>query len=145
MAAKTAALKKLPTVSHVESVLSFLPSHPEEKLPILKELQPLLAVIDFPPTPKGLSPPPDLAGILSRINFKMDEAAKNLEAEKAATRDQIAETHRLINAILPLLTGVANSEISGRLAGFERHFFADLHDKWRLLRSYEKSALTSPP
>jgi predicted RND superfamily exporter protein len=32
-----------------------------------------------------------------------------------------------------------------RLASFENNFFNDLHDKWRLLRGYERSALDSPP
>ena len=34
--ARTEALKKLPTVSHVESILSFLPQQVEEKRPILR-------------------------------------------------------------------------------------------------------------
>ena len=37
--AKTAALKQLPTISHVESVLSFLPADVEKKRPIIKEIQ----------------------------------------------------------------------------------------------------------
>ncbi|MHB9071932.1 MAG: hypothetical protein ACYC6G_00250 [Desulfobaccales bacterium] len=55
--AKTAALKKLPTVSHVESALSFLPAHVEEKRRILKEIQPLLTSIRFPKPRRG-SPKP---------------------------------------------------------------------------------------
>ncbi len=143
--AKVEALKKLPTVSHVESVLSFLPAHPEEKQPILKEMQPFLTAIDFHQTPTRLSSPQDLAGILSRINFKMDEAAKSLEKEKAATKGQVEETHLLINNLIPLLDSGRNPQVAERLADFERHFFADLHDKWRLLRGYQKSALASPP
>ena len=143
--ARTAALKQLPTVSHVESALSFLPAHVEEKRQILKEIQPLLTSISFPKTPAGLSGTNDLAGILSRINFKMDEAAKSLEKEKAATKKQIEETHLLINKILPLLDSGRNPQAGPRLADFERHFFADLHEEWRLLQGYEESALTSPP
>ncbi|MHB9071931.1 MAG: MMPL family transporter [Desulfobaccales bacterium] len=75
----------------------------------------------------------------------MDEAAKSLEKEKAATKKQIEETHLLINKILPLLDSGRNPQAGVRLADFESHFFADLHDKWRLLQGYEESALTSPP
>jgi hypothetical protein len=39
---KTAALKNLKTVSHVESVLSFLPAHQQEKRLILKEMEPIV-------------------------------------------------------------------------------------------------------
>lgn len=138
---KTAALKKLKTVSQVESVLSFLPAHQQEKRLILKDLEPLatsvkLTGVSMPSDPK------DLANILSRINFKIDEAGKELEKQKAATRENLLETHRLINQILPLLDS-QNLVFSNRLADFERHFFADLHDKWGLFQGYLKSALTS--
>lgn len=143
--AMTAALKKLPTVSHVESALSFLPANVEEKRQILQKIQPLLTSIRFPEAPAGPSGTKDLAGILSRINFKMDEAAKSLEKENAATQEQVAETHLLINNILPLLDSGRNPQVRPRLADFERRFFADLHAKWRLLQGYGESALTSPP
>jgi len=143
--AKTEALKKLPTVSHVESVLSFLPADVGKKRPIIKDIQSSLAGIEIPATPKGASDPQRLANILSRINFKMDEAAKSLEEKQAATKGQIEETHALINKIIPLLDPRQNPQVMVRLSDFEWHFFADLHDKWNLLRNYEKSALESPP
>jgi hopanoid biosynthesis associated RND transporter like protein HpnN len=143
--AKSAALKKLPTVAHVESVLSFLPAHVREKRPELEALAPVLTSIEFPRTITSFSNPKDLASVLGEINFKMDEAAKHLEKGKAATQEQIEESHLLINKIIPLLNPNSNPQIDTRLRDFERHFFADLHDKWNLLRSYENSALTSPP
>jgi hopanoid biosynthesis associated RND transporter like protein HpnN len=142
---KTEALEKLPTIAHVESVRSFLPAHVQEKRPVIEALAPVLNAISFPPAISSFSTPQNLADILGRINFKMDEAAKHLEKEKAATAAQIAETHRLINKIMPLLNPVTNPRTAVRLHDFEGHFFADLHDKWNLLRSYGHSALTSPP
>ncbi len=139
---KTAALNKLNTVSHAESVLSFLPAHQQEKRSILKDLEPLVTSVKF----AGISIPSDpkvLGNILSRINFKIDEAGKKLEEQKAATKENILETHRLINQILPLLDA-HNPVISTRLVDFEHHFFADLHDGWGLFQGYVKSALTSP-
>ncbi len=138
---KTAALEKLNTVSHVESVLSFLPAHQQEKRSILKDLEPLVTSVKFTGVSMS-SDPKDLANILSRINFKIDEAGKELEKQKAATSENILETHHLINQILPLLDS-QNSVISIRLTDFERHFFADLHDRWGLFQGYLKSALTS--
>jgi len=141
---KIAALKKLETVSHVESVLSFLPGQVEEKRPILEAMQPLLHTVDFSERAAAAAPK-DLAIILSRINFKMAEAAKNLEQEKAATRDQIKETHLLINGIIPLLEAGPQAVAKKRLAEFERRFFADLQEKWELFQDYTNSALKSPP
>jgi Mg2+ and Co2+ transporter CorA len=69
----------------------------------------------------ALSKSKDLANILSRINFKIDEAGKELETQKAATSETILETHRLINQILRLLNS-QNHIINSRLADFERHF-----------------------
>ncbi len=138
---KTAALKKLETVSHVESVLSFLPAHQQEKRSILKDLEPLVTSVKVTGVSMP-SDPKDLGNILSRINFKMDEAGKELENQKAATKENILETHRLINQILPLLDS-QDPVTSNRLTDFERHFFADLHDKWGFFQGYLKSALTS--
>jgi len=143
--ARSEALKQLPTVSHVESVLSFLPAHPEDKRRVLEEMEPVLDSIKFPQSPGASSDPREVAASLSRINFKMDEAAKNLEAEKAATKEQIEETHRLINQIVPLLNPVENPQAAARLAEFGRNFFADLNDKWKLFQGYAKSSLSSPP
>ena len=103
LAARSEALKRLPTVSHVESILSFLPQQVEAKRPILREMQPVLNAINFPRAPAGAPEPQELAAILSRINFKVAEAAKNLEKDQADTQKQVEETHRLINKIIPLL------------------------------------------
>jgi uncharacterized protein len=143
--AKTETLEKLRTVSHVESVLSFLPDQVEAKRAILEKMQPVLQSLNFPAAPAASSTPQELAEILSRINFKMDEAAKNLEKEKAATQAQLEETHLLINKIIPVLMLGEDSRLTERLAEFEGRFIADFHDKWDLLRRYVSSALKSPP
>ena len=139
---RIAALKQLPTVSHVESILSFLPSEPEAKQPILEQFLPVLRSIKFPQDPAMASSPAELAAILSRINFKLGEAAGSLQAEKAGTAGQLEETHALINRLIPLLHG--SQEAEGRLGNFERQFFADLQEKWQLLAGYVKSALDIP-
>lgn len=142
--AKTEVLKKLPTVSHVESVFSFLPADVQEKRSLLKEMEPTLASLEFPPTP-ALSNPQDLAAILRRINFKMHEAVKALEETTVPTEAQIAEVPLLINKIIDRLNPGHDSQVLARLADFERHFFNDLQGKWGMLRRYAKSALESRP
>ena len=68
--ARSEALKKLPTVSHVESALSFLPSKVEEKRRILAEMEPVLNSVNFAGAPAQPVNPKDLAAILGRINFR---------------------------------------------------------------------------
>jgi hopanoid biosynthesis associated RND transporter like protein HpnN len=141
--ARTEALKRLPTVSHVESIRSFLPHRVTAKRQILREMLPTLQAIHFPGAPAGPSDPRELAAILSRINFKVDEAAKNLEKEQAATKEQIEETHRLINKIIPQLQ--ASNPQTARLDEYGRYFFSDLRKTWDLFRGYVESGLTAPP
>jgi hopanoid biosynthesis associated RND transporter like protein HpnN len=137
------ALKKLPTVSHVESILSFLPSEVNRKRPLLEELRKVMSNIRIPQAPPSPSSPAELAAILSRINFKMNEAAKSLGQEKAQA--QIAETHSLINRIIPLLDSKNQPQVAARLADYERLFIGDLRAKWGVLAGYVNSALDSPP
>ena len=144
LTARTEALKRLPTVSHVESVLSFLPQQVEAKRPLLREMLPVLNAINFPRAPVGASEPQELAGILSRVNFKVGEAAKNLKADEAATKEQVAETHRLINQIIPRLRA-HDPQTAQRLEAYGRFFFSDLRDTWDLFRGYVNSGLTAPP
>jgi hypothetical protein len=141
---RSEALKRLPTVSHVESVLSFLPQQVEAKRPLLREMLPVLNAIKFPRAPAGKPEPQELAAILSRINFKVAEAAKNLEQDQAATKKQVDETHRLINKIIPLL-GAGAPDPAKRLDEYGRYFFSDLRDTWDLFRGYVDSGLTATP
>ncbi len=143
--ARAEALKKLPTVSHVESVLSFLPQKVDKKRQILKAMLPVVSRIHFPAAKAAPSDPRALAEILSRINFKMDEAAKNLEKEQAATKEQLEETHRLINRIVPRLLLADNPVVQQRLEAYNKAFFSDLRDTWGKFQGYVESGLNSPP
>ena len=128
----------------MESVLSFLPQQVEAKRLLLAGMQPVLNAITFPRAPAGPAEPQALAGILSRINFKVAEAAQKLGNDQAATRKQVEETHRLINQIIPRL-GAGNPDAAKRLDDYGRYFFSDLHKTWDLFRGYVDSGLTVPP
>ncbi|MGA9753561.1 MAG: MMPL family transporter [Desulfobaccales bacterium] len=142
--ARIEALKSLPTVSHVESILSFLPQQVAEKRQIIRQILPELNALTFPRAPAGPSDPQRLATILSRINFKMAEAAKNFEKEQAATKEQVEETHRLINQIIPRLQA-QDPQTASRLEDYSQYFFSDLRDTWDLFRGFAESGLTAPP
>ena len=144
LTARSEALKRLSTVSHVESILSFLPQQVEDKRVILRQMQPVLNAINFPRGPAGASEPQELAAILSRINFKVAEAAQKLDKDQVDTRKQVEETHRLINMIIPRLQSGA-PEVASRLEGYGRYFFSDLRHTWDKFRGYLDSGLTTPP
>jgi hopanoid biosynthesis associated RND transporter like protein HpnN len=144
LTARSEALKRLPTVSHVESVLSFLPQQVEAKRLLLTQMQPVLNAITFPRAPAGPPEPQALAEILGRINFKVAEAAKKIDKDEAATKKQVEETHRLINQIIPRLSN-GDPNATRRLDEYGRIFFSDLRSTWDLFRGYVDSGLTAPP
>lgn len=142
--ARIKALKNLPTVSHVESILSFLPPEAEAKRRVLQELEPLLAPAHLPAVPPASSTPEELAQVLGRIQFKVAQARENLgETESAATKEQLTEVQALLGRIIPFLNQERHPQAAARLAAFERAFFLDLKDKWDLIRPSVLSG--SPP
>jgi hopanoid biosynthesis associated RND transporter like protein HpnN len=133
--AKTQALKQLNTVSHVESILSFLPAEAEAKRDILASLKPVLAKVDFPEIPVGYSQPQELALVLGNLKFKLSRALEN-----NPQLTQVREAETLLGEILPLLkTGLFSA--GEKLKTFELRFYQDFRDKWQMLRE----AMAAPP
>jgi len=125
--AKKAALKKLPTVSHVESILSFFPENAEAKKKQLAELAPIFRKISFPATPV-YSDPQALAEVLGRIHFKLARAQ-----ESDPSLVQVKEANELLARTIPALKS-AGPETRANLKVFEQKFFQDLRDKWDFLQ-----------
>ena len=143
LAAKSEKLKKLSTVSHVESVLSFFPSGVKAKREILQGLKPLFAQVKFPAASATPSSPQELAGVLGRINFKLAQARAGLEnAPDSATKTQILEANALLNQVIMLLDLERHPQSVARLAAFEKRFFGDLKGMWELLKA---NLLAAPP
>jgi len=140
--ARIKALKNLATVSHVESILSFLPTDVEAKRQVLKEVEPLFTQTQMPATPAAPSSPKELAGVLGRIRFKVAQALEDPDNLDPATRDQLKESHLLLGQIMPLLDQGRHPEAPGRLTAFEKAFAADLQDKWGLIRA---NVVSAPP
>jgi hopanoid biosynthesis associated RND transporter like protein HpnN len=132
---KTLALKALPTVSEVQSVMSLLPENQEAKIPILREMKPLLAGVGSFSAPKGPIHLSDLDNVLGRIRFKMSDAAgaewgasKPLEFQMVRVRELIDEVRRHFN-------GDDKDSSIQKLDGFEKDLADDLKDKMDMLRS----------
>jgi hypothetical protein len=141
----TEASKKLPSVSHVESILSFLPAQVEEKQRLLAELKPLVTGINFPAAPPTPSNPEELASVLGRIRFKLSQAAAgDWEAKDKPTQEKLIEVDRLLLRLITLLNRESNPEAAARLAVFEQKFLSDLRDQWKLLKDNIDQA-SNPP
>jgi hopanoid biosynthesis associated RND transporter like protein HpnN len=126
--AKSAALKALPTVSHVESILSFIPSQAEAKREQLSTLAPIFQKISFPATLAHPSNPQDLAEALGSIHFKL---ARALESDPSLA--QVKEATGLLNQVIPMLKS-AGPQTVANLGNYENKFVQDLRDKWDFLR-----------
>ncbi len=125
---KSAALKELPTVSHVESILSFFPAQPKTKRQMLAGVAPMFQNISFPAAPARTSDPQALATVLGRIRFKLSRA---LESDPNLT--QVKEAEGLLAQIIPRLNQ-DRPQTAARLAAFENKFIQDLSDKWEFLQ-----------
>jgi len=138
------ALKKLPTVSHVESILSFLPSQVKAKQLLLQELEPVIDGVHFTALSRTPPNPAELAAILGRIRFKLSRADTAGDQLAPSTRKQLQEVNRLLLHLISLLDSRSDSRLEPRLAAFEKKFIGDLRDKWELLEANIKGAAQPP-
>jgi len=142
----TEALKNLDTVSHVESILSFLPTQVESKQRLLAELKPLVAGASFTAARPTPSDPKELASILGRIRFKLSQAAESdWEPEDKPTQEKLVQVDGLLLRLMALLNNPeSNPQTAARLAAFERKFTADLQAQWELLQATLVGAFSPP-
>ncbi|MCK9375767.1 MAG: MMPL family transporter [Syntrophobacterales bacterium] len=139
------ALKNLDSVSHAESILSFLPAQVEDKQRLLAELKPLVTKISFTADPLTPSDPRELASTLGRIRFKLSKAAdSDWEPEDKQTQKKLIEIDRLLLRLNTLLNPESNPQAATRLAVFEQKFISDLRDKWELLQANMDRAFSPP-
>ncbi|MBW1991125.1 MAG: MMPL family transporter [Deltaproteobacteria bacterium] len=133
--AKVKALKQLPTVSHCESILSFLPEEIPAKRRLIRELKPVVASIKFADQPAAPTDPKELANILGRIHVKLSEAGESdWRPESKVTQAQLDEANLLLSQVLARLRSASDPGLAARIASFETRFFDDLRDKWDLLK-----------
>lgn len=139
------ALKNLGTVSHVESILSFLPAEVESKQRLLAELKPLVTGVNFAAKPPNPSDPRELAATLGRIRFKLSQAKdSDWEPEDKPTQEKLVQIDALLLRLITLLNPKSNPESAARLAVFEKKFISDLQDQWGLLQANVDRAFSPP-
>lgn len=136
---KTKAFEALRSVSEVESVFSLLPSNQEEKLPLLRALEPKIPEVHVS-LPENR--PSDLGAfidILERIRFKLqDDQAERWGAEKPLV-DQMSRVRTLARDIVETLQ--SSPEAMERLLEYRKRFLEDLVSKWNSLKEGASTSL----
>ena len=132
---KAAAFKALSSVESVESVASLIPSDQEERLPLVRALQPLLS--DLPPTLASPTPVevPDLQRTLDKLKLKIREENDAWDPQKRPSEHELGEVHQSLLAVIERLQTLPENEAREALARFQQPLFLDFQDKWALLRN----------
>ena len=132
---KAAAFEALPVVETVESVASFIPAGQDQRLPLVRALQPLLA--DLPPTLAATQPVavPSLRRSLDQIRFKVRESNEDWDPEKRPTESELSTARTRLKTIVGQLQDLPEDETRAALSRFQADLFQDFADVWSLLRN----------
>lgn len=133
---KATALKALPSVAEVDSLAAVLPMDQVRKLPLIRELRPLLAGLAFQRDPAAAIDLDALRMLLRHIQFKMvedGEAAGGREEEKI--RQEMQEVRRLIAQFVDTTERMGNAAALQALSAFQEELLADLAEQLATLQA----------
>lgn len=132
---KAAAFEALPSVESVESVASLIPEDQEQRLPLVRALQPLLN--GFPQTleaPHSVNIP-DLLRTLDKLKLKIRADNEEWDPQKKPDEDDLSAVRQSLLAIIARLQTLPADQGQELLDGFQRSMFRDFQDKWALMRN----------
>ncbi len=152
---ESAKFKALQTVSDVDNVFSLLPSHQEQKIPVVRsiallapDLNPSVACLATDPGGGNLdanadqdacaSYKADVIEVLQRIRFKMQEQ----QAEKwGASKPLVGQMVRVKASIDKIFQRLDDSPAAlQRLSEYRLRFYADIVDQWDLIKESSSSS-----
>jgi predicted RND superfamily exporter protein len=123
---KVAALKALPSVAKVESVMSVIPEDQAQKLPLIEALRPLLADTSLQ---AGKAEPVDLdalRSVLGRIGFKMADDGGGQASQGDTTRQQMQDVRRLVTQFDETTARMGDAAARQALSAFQAELMQDL-------------------
>lgn len=132
---KAHRFKKLPTVSKVQDIFSYLPENQKPKLLQLKQMAPLISGI---PALKYNDTKVDLGRLdetLGSIRFKMSPEEEDQWGKKKPLESQMIKVRELISGIRTYIKSNKTAEIKNVLEQFENKIFLDLADKMDLIKT----------
>ncbi len=139
---KVEALKALPSVASVDSIVSVIPADQERKLQLIRGLRPVLADLVLP---RVSTQPVDLGALgstLDRIKFKMAEGGEGEgDPKEQRSRQQRQEVRGLIDQFVTTTGRMDKAEVLEALSAFQTTLVQDLAEKLAVL----KANLTAKP
>ncbi|MBI3802125.1 MAG: MMPL family transporter [Deltaproteobacteria bacterium] len=132
---KAAAFQALSSVETVESVASLIPSEQEDRLPLVRALQPWLN--DLPPTLASPAPVnvPDMQRTLDKLKLKIREESDEWDPQKKPSARELGEVRENLLTVIDHLQRLSENEAREALERFQQPLFLDFQDKWALLRN----------
>ncbi len=141
---KVAALKALPSVAKVESIMSVIPEDQALKLSRIEALRPLLADISFQGGKAEAVDLDALHSILGRIGLKMADDEGGQASQEDATRRQMHEVGRLITQFDETTARMGDAEARQALSAFQAELMPDLAEKLALLQANLQAEPVTP-
>ena len=126
---KYAALKAMPEVADVESIISLLPEHQDEKQAFMKTMIPQVDRMQVHPEDEAFSLD-RLEMTLKKIRFKLQG-----REDKAAEDDPVREAGALAQKTLDALKSIPAEDANKRLEEFSRNLFLDYREKFSDLKT----------
>ncbi len=128
--AKTGSLEALPSVDQVESIFSFLPEQPGEKIGAIRALRTPLEKL--PAAFGGLEPVnlKRLQTTFERMRFKLGDK----ERFSSAPDEELEQARGLLDALRARLGAGNLGELTRALAAYQTELFADFEHKITVLR-----------
>jgi uncharacterized protein len=132
---KVAALKALPSVAKVESIMSVIPEDQAQKLSLIEALRPLMADISLQGGKAEAVDLDALRSILGRIGFKMADNEGGQPSQEDAIRQQMHEVGRLIAQFDETTARMGDAQAQQALSAFQAELMQDLGEKLALLQA----------
>jgi len=139
----TQKVKALPTVSRIDSLAEYIPTHQQEKIKIIRKIKPLLGKFNINPIPSDYTNS-DYIEMLDQMRSYFEEAQdKAFAGNQTKLVEQIEKLIKNINSISGELSSRKKEYALARTRRFERDLFATIEKATQIIReSFNPAIIT---